>query len=127
MYFNPLVGGLRGAAERYDTDYWVNGMHEMVVELEHYLDRENRSVPRFYFVAVCGERLAFEKEAQAHKGRLRWATDADPADFFIAPTHQGCNNAIDGSVILTIERMGVAIGVVKDRRSITQPDIARGN
>ena len=99
----------------------------MVVELENYLDREKRSIPRFYFVAVCGERLAFEKEAEARNGRLRWATDADPADFFIAPTHQGCHNAIDGKVIVTVERLGVPIGVIKDRRTITQPHIARGN
>jgi len=23
LYFNETVGGLRGAAQRYDTDYWV--------------------------------------------------------------------------------------------------------
>ena len=43
---------------------------------------KSERIPRFYFVAVCGERLAFEKEAEARNGRLRWATDADPADFF---------------------------------------------
>jgi hypothetical protein len=126
LYFNPLVGGLQGAASRYDTDYWVNVMREMVVALENYLDREQPPTQRTYFVAVCGERLPFEKEAQAHKGRLKWATDSDPADFFIAPTHDSCDKAIDGKVVLTVERMGVPIGVVKDRRAITQPDIARG-
>jgi hypothetical protein len=127
LFFNPLVGGLHGAARNYDTDYWVNVMHELVTGLEQHIDRENRRVPRYYFVAVCGERLAFEKEAEARNGRLRWATDADPADFFIAPTHQGCDSAIDGNVIITVERMGVPIGVVKDRRSVTQPHVARGN
>jgi hypothetical protein len=127
LYFNPLVGGLQGAALRYDTDYWVNVMHEMVVELENYLDREPARAQRSYFVAVCGERLPFEKEAQAHQGRLKWATDGDAADFFIAPTHDSCDTAIDGKVILKIERMGVPIGVIKDRRAITQPDLVRGD
>ena len=45
LYFNPLVGGLQGAAQRYDTDYWVNAMHEMVVELESHLDREKPARP----------------------------------------------------------------------------------
>ena len=108
LFFNPLVGGLQGAASRYDTDYWVNAMHEMVVELENYLDREKTLHPRWYFVAVCGERLPFEKEAEAHNGRLKWALDSDPADFFIAPTHQGCDNAIDGKVIVTIRTLGRA-------------------
>ena len=127
LFFNPIVGGLQGAARRYDTDYWVNVMHEMVVELERYLDRESPRSSRSYFVAVCGERLPFEKEAEANKGRLKWATDDDPADFFIAPTHQSCDTAIDGKEILRIERMGVPIGVVKDRRAITQPDLVRGD
>jgi hypothetical protein len=127
LFFNPLVGGLHGAAKHYDTDYWVNVMHEMVEQLERHIDKESSRRSRPYFVAVCGERLPFEKEAEARNGRLRWATDNDPADFFIAPTHHGCDNVIDGKVILTIERMGVAIGVVKDRRAITQPDIVRGD
>ena len=86
-----------------------------------------RELSALWAVAVCGERLAFEKEAEARKGRLRWATDTDAVDFFIAPTHQGCHNAIDGKVIVTVERLGVPIGVIKDRRTITQPHIARGN
>lgn len=124
LFFNPIVGGLSGAAQRYDTDYWVNGMHEMVSELESFLDREQPRSPRTYFVAVCGERLPFEKEAAAG-ARLKWATDSDPADFFIAPTHQSCDTAIDGKVILKIERLGVPIGVVKDRRLIVQQELAR--
>ena len=127
LFFNPLVGGLQGAALRYDTDYWVNVMHEMVAGLENHLDRERSPASHSYFVAVCGERLPFEKEAEARHGRLKWATDSDPADFFIAPTHQSCDTAIDGKVILRIERMGVPIGVVKDRRAITQPGLVRGN
>jgi hypothetical protein len=127
LFFNPIVGGLSGAADKYDTDYWVNVMHEAVVELESFLDRENpRRAPRRYFVAVCGERLPFDKEAK-ERGRLQYAVGDDPADFFIAPTHQKCDTAIDGRVIVTIARMGVPIGVVKDRRHLTQPELVRGN
>ena len=127
LYFNELVGGLSGASSRYDTDYWVNSMHEMVAGLEEFLDRENIQQPRWFLVAVCGERLPFEKEAEIRKGRLRWAQGNQPADFFIAPTHHGCDRAIDGKVILTVERLGVPIGVVKDRRSITQPHLVNRN
>ena len=127
LFFNRIVGGLDGAVQRYDTDYWVNVMREAVVDLENFIDRENRPLPpKRYFVAVCGEKLAFDREAGA-RGRLQWATDDDPADFFIAPTHQNCHTAIDGKVIATISRMGVPIGVVKDRRHLAQPGLARGN
>ena len=126
LYFNPLVGGLAGATRRYDTDYWVNIMPEAVTDLEHFLDLTEGGAgkigPRHrYMVAVCGERLPFEKEADA---RLLWTRDASRAEFFIAPTHMNCDRALEGKVVATIERMGVLIGVVKDRRSVIHRSVA---
>jgi len=123
LFFNPLVGGLAGASRNYDTDYWVNTMPEAVSDLEHYLDRtEGKARPGFhYLVAVCCERVQFEKEADS---RLEWTRDVDRADFFIAPTNMNCDRARKGRVIATVERLGVVIGVVKDRRAITRPNLA---
>jgi len=126
LFFNPLIGGLAGASRSYDTDYWVNIMPEAVTDLEHYLDRTegssgNTHLRRHYLVAVCSERLQFEKEADS---RLEWTRDADRADFFIAPTNMNCDRARRGKVIATVERLGVVIGVVKDRRPITHPNFA---
>jgi hypothetical protein len=126
LYFNPLVGGLAGASRRYDTDYWVNIMPEAVTDLERFLDRTEggaaKTGPRHrYMVAVCGERLPFEKEAD---GRLQWTRDASRAEFFIAPTHMNCDRALEGKVVATIERMGVVIGVVKDRRAVIHRSVA---
>ena len=123
LFFNPLVGGLAGASRRYATDYWVNIMPEAVSDLEHFLDQtEGKARPRHhYLVGVCGERLPFEKEADS---RLEWTRDVDRAEFFIAPTHMNCDRARKGRVIATVERLGVVIGVVKDRRAITHPSVA---
>ena len=67
--------------------------------------------------------MAFRSGAAS---RLQWATDdGPPADFFIAPTHMNCQDAIDGQVVVTIARMGVPIGVIKDRRSLTRADTTR--
>jgi hypothetical protein len=120
LFYNPLVGGLAGASRNYATDYWVNMMPEAVADLEHFLDRtESKSGKvhprRRYLVAACSERLQFEKEADA---RLQWTRDVDRADFFIAPTHMNCDRARSGRVVATIERLGVVIGVVKDRRAM---------
>jgi hypothetical protein len=126
VYFNPIVGGLSGAYRHYDTDYWVNVMHEAVARLEKILDGESLPDTRpFYHVAVCGERLAFEKEAAVH-ARLRWARDQDPADFYIAPTHLNCDAAVDGEIFVSITRLGVPLGVVKDRRAMTKPEVVFG-
>ncbi len=35
-----------------------------------------------------------------------------------------CDRALDGAVIATIERLGVPIGVVKDRRALIRPELA---
>jgi hypothetical protein len=123
LYFNPLVGGLEGASNRYATDYWVNIMPEAVDDLEAFvatLDPAGRHAQR-YTVAVCGERLPFEKEAGA---RLQWTSDWTAAEFFIAPTHMNCDRALDGKVIATIGRAGAHIGVVKDRRYLARPALA---
>jgi hypothetical protein len=120
LFFNPLVGGLAGASRRYDTDYWVNIMPEAIDDLEHFLDRTEgvvgKTPPRHrYLVAVCGEKLPFEKQADA---RLELTRDPHKAEFFIAPTNNNCDRALDGKVVANIERLGVVIGVVKDRRAL---------
>ena len=98
-------------------------MPEAVSDLERYLDRtEGKAhVGHHYLVAVCSERVQFEKEAHS---RLQWTRDFDRADFFIAPTHMNCDRARKGKIIATVERLGVVIGVVKDRRPITHPNFA---
>jgi hypothetical protein len=123
LFFNPLVGGLEGASGRYVTDYWVGIMPEAVDDLEAYvarLDRTQHHTGR-YTVAVCGERLPFEKEANS---RLQWIEDWRKAEFFIAPTHMNCDRALAGKEIATITRLGARIGVVKDRRNLAQQESA---
>jgi Dolichyl-phosphate-mannose-protein mannosyltransferase len=124
LYYNELVGGLAGAARRNETDYWVNIMPEAVEQLESFLNKTEKAsgavtAHRRYSVGVCGERLSFENEAE--DPRLQWTGDWRKADFFIAPTHMDCDAATDGKVIATIERLGVPIGVVKDRRPPIPP------
>jgi hypothetical protein len=117
LYYNSLVGGLAGASGRYATDYWVDIMPEAADDLEGYVEELDNvgGGQANYKVAVCGERGAFEDAANP---RLKWSEEWNTADFFIAPTHMNCDKALDGKVIATISRMGVTIGVVKDRRAV---------
>ena len=120
LYYNSFVGGLQGASRQYATDYWVNIMPAAVQDLERYLNsldgETDRIQPHRYTVAVCGERVSFENEADL---RLQWTADWSHADFFIAPTHMNCDQVLRGSVVNVIERVGVPIGVVKDLRGET--------
>jgi hypothetical protein len=122
LFYNSLVGGLPGAARRYDTDYWVNIMPAAVEGLERYVKQENVHAdpvkpPRHYTVAVCGERVAFEKEDA--DPRLQFSADWSHADFFIAPTHMNCDEVLRGKLVDVIKRLGVPIGVVKDLRGVS--------
>ncbi len=119
LFYNSLVGGLPGAARRYETDYWVNIMPAAVKDLETYLDQIDRHDllrPQHFTVGVCGERVSFENEADR---RLQWTPDWDHADFFIAPSHMNCDQVLRGRVVDVIERVGVQIGVVKDLRGLS--------
>lgn len=122
MFYNPLVGGLQGAERRYEMDYWVNMMPEAVGALERYLNLGNETSPHVYTVGVCGEQFSFENYADK---RLRASPGWLEADFYIAPTHMNCDKLVDGRVIAKIERLGVTIGVVKDRRGVTQKALGR--
>lgn len=118
LAYNPVVGGLRGASRRYVTDYWFTVMPEAVRGLEAYLARtepaENMKPARFYTVSLCGERASFLHLAPPN---LHWAQVWETADFFIAPTHMNCDFDSKGKKIVTVERMGIPIGFVKDQRS----------
>jgi len=117
MFYNALVGGLEGAARRYEMDYWVNMMPEAVRALHDYLGLAKEPSQRTYSVGVCGEKFSFDNYAD---GRLKAQPGWLEADFFIAPTQMNCDRLVDGRVIATITRLGVPIGVVKDRRGLTQ-------
>ena len=118
LVFNPLVGGIEGASRRYAMDYWFTIMPEAVDGLEAYLDRTEPTLSRdpkhSYSVAICGERAAFLKKAKPH---LHWAEVWETADFFIAPTHMNCDRDSQGKVVVTVKRLGVPLGYVKDQRA----------
>lgn len=123
LYYNQLVGGLEGASRRFVTDYWVNIMPEAVEELHDFLDRTEPETAQtsIYRVAVCGERMSYEEYARPNLQCIKM-NDWRLADFYIAPTHMNCDRTLAGKVIAKIERMGVTIGVVKDRRRIREPE-----
>jgi hypothetical protein len=120
LFYNSLVGGLPGASRRYVMDYWVNIMPAAVSDLETYLNKAGSQTSQtrqsHYAVAVCGEEVSFDHEADR---RLQFTHDWSHADFFIAPTHMNCDELLRGKVVNMIERVGVPIGVVKDLRGIS--------
>ena len=122
LFYNTVVGGLEGASRRYDLDYWFGSMPEALTQLEAYLRRTapvaGSPPAQVYSVAVCGERPAFEKAVTLPQLRWDFKPTWEQSDFFIAPTHMNCDRDLDGKVIGTVERLGVTIAYIKDRRAL---------
>jgi hypothetical protein len=128
LSYNMLVGGLPGAYRRYDMDYWFNSMPEAIHQLEAYVRAKEPAGPlqtsAVYSVAVCGERLAFDRNITLPQLRWDFGWTWEESEFFIAPTHMDCDRDLDGEVVGTVERFGVPIAYVKDRRAIVKRPIA---
>ena len=124
LSYNALVGGLEGAFRRYDMDYWFNSMPEAIHRLEAYL-RTNKPLSetqplKIYSVAVCGERLTFDRTVTLPQLQWDFRPAWEDSEFFIATTHMNCDRDLDGEIVGTVERFGVPIAYVKDRRAIMQ-------
>jgi hypothetical protein len=124
LAYNALAGGLPGAFRRYDLDYWFNSMPEAVSILEAFV-RDNIPIEtmrpaKIYSVAVCGERLSFDRLVTLPQLHWDFGSEWDQSDFFLAPTHMNCDRDLDGEIIGTVSRLGVPIAYVKDRRRIAK-------
>jgi hypothetical protein len=128
LSYNALVGGLPGAYRRYDMDYWFNSMPEAIHRLEAYLREktplETSQAPRIYSVAVCGIQLSFDRTVSLPQLHWDFRSEWDESEFFIAPTHMNCDRDLDGDIVATVERFGVPIAYVKDRRKIVKLPMA---
>ncbi len=128
LSYNALVGGLPGAYRRYDMDYWFNSMPEAIHRLEAYLREktplETSQAPKIYSVAVCGVQLEFDKTVTLPQLHWDFRSEWDESEFFIAPTHMNCDRDLDGEIVATVERFGVPIAYVKDRRKIVKLPMA---
>jgi hypothetical protein len=139
LSYNSLVGGLPGAFRRYDLDYWFNSMPEAIHLLEAFvrdkMPAEALKPSKIYSVAVCGERPAFDQAVTLPQLHWDFRSKWEESEFFIAPTQMNCDRDLDGEIVGTVERFGVPIAYVKDRRSlvkwpmvaITPPIVDRGD
>jgi hypothetical protein len=118
IYYNELVGGVKGAEDRFELDYWGNSYAEAVHELTQYLERE-RSGGRFkiYHVAVCSSGIS---ASYFFPPFLRMARTDEEADFYVSVTRLNCDDAYEGDEIIAVEREGAILSVVKDRRRLRQ-------
>ena len=115
MFYNPLVGGLEGAARRYEMDYWVNVMPEAVRCARAIISschRRHRRAPTRSASAARSSRSRITPTSGWRPARLAGGRFLHRADAHeLRPAGRRPRDR-------TIERFGVPIGVVKDRRGL---------
>ena len=117
VYYNQLVGGVDGAEDRYELDFWGNSYHEAVDRLAAYIkDEEERTeISRVYRVMVCSSGTS---AAYFFPKNFVLSGDEKSADFYISNTRLGCDKVFDGDTIITVERDDAILSLVKDRRRL---------
>jgi hypothetical protein len=100
-YFNEAVGGLKGAAGKFETEYTGSSYKEAVEWLENHEVTDSRKI---YHINTEGS--AFQS-AHYFLSNMQWAYLKD-ADYFIANTRWNKQEQVDASkVIHVVEREGV--------------------
>jgi hypothetical protein len=121
IHYNPLVGGTRGAASSYETDYWGTALKELAGEFGEYLQRERPALPRSYAVVNMEQvtylfRPFLPDDLPVRVVVVRSRPDLD--DYYAAGTVWNAPEFHDGIPVLSVQRMGVELAVLKDRRHI---------
>jgi len=122
IYFNSLVGGVKGAEGRFNLDYWGTSLHEGADMLDDRIGARHRVDGKPWRVLVCGYPLS----AAYYLGpNFATSNDSADADFYLAFTEGGCDRAIPGTVIGRVRRGDVTLAVLKDRRNLLMPEMPR--
>ncbi|WP_051660856.1 glycosyltransferase family 39 protein [Bosea sp. 117] len=118
--YNQLVGGVAGAAGRFEGDYWSTSLRQAALELRRGIEQEPNPTGKPYEVAICAE----DQQVKDLLGpRLELIDDWDKADFLLTATNIGCDNLVPGMTYRTISRLGVPLAMVVDMRARHEPVI----
>lgn len=117
IYYNELSGGTTGASLRYETDYWGTVYKELASKLEDLPDggvggiQINMEHPTW----LLAPHIAGEGSERIRVTR----SDALADDYYAASTQWAADRYYYGERVATVERMGIVLGVVKDRRGLS--------
>ena len=119
LAFNSLTGGLSGAAERFELDYWGVTYKEATAGLAAYvLDARaaGRIGPEKSLLFVCG---ANTSAGYYLPDTLDITDDLTKADFYMGadPTNPRCRVRPEGRAIVEVKRDGAVLSYVLDLKA----------
>jgi Dolichyl-phosphate-mannose-protein mannosyltransferase len=117
--YNSIVGGIKGAANRFELDYWGLSLAESARSLAAYINKDQTIGVTTGVIAkvfACGDRTSVEPFLPPGTA---FTEDLREADFYLGMTGVHCQEPI-GKPYLTIfevKRLGVTLGYVRDLRA----------
>lgn len=117
IQYNRLAGGVERATGRWELDYWSDALREGAQHLNAYVARETQQPAQPYPVAVCAESI--QGSAYLDPKLFEVTKDWRKAEFFLSTTHMDCHKAMQGRLIGQIERVGVPLLIILDRRGLS--------
>ncbi|MCA0199564.1 MAG: glycosyltransferase family 39 protein [Proteobacteria bacterium] len=122
LAFNSLTGGLKGAHDRFELDYWGVSYKEATGRLAQFLAHERaagRPVPEKALLFVCG---ANTSAGYYLTDGIELTDDRTKADFFMGGdiTNPRCRVRPEGPTVVEVKRMDAVLSYVLDLRG-TRP------
>lgn len=113
---NHLVGDQAQAQFNWEGDYWSSALRAAAGQLTA-MHLPARSQP--YWVAACVDTPQIEPYLD---GRFSVTRRWEEADFFLSTTNMHCHEVMQGKLIGGVQRQGMWLAVVKDRRQLQGAD-----
>ena len=117
VYYNRLAGGVGGAVDRYELEYWGTSYREAVDVLVSRLERSEpeQFAGKTYRVTVFGPT---KSATPFFPPNFRLSTSVRESDFYISFTRFRGHKVVSGKVVGKVARCGVDLAVIKDLRDV---------
>lgn len=113
---NRLAGDQTQAQFKWEGDYWSSALRAAADQLTE-LPLPARDQP--YWVAACVDTPQIEPYLD---GRFSVTRRWEEADFFLSTTNMHCHEVMKGKRVGGVQRQGMWLAVVKDRRQLQGDD-----
>ena len=113
IYYNMIVGGVKGAEGKYALDYWGNSYKEAAKELVRYLKKRDGAhfTERRYRVAVCGP---LHSAGYYFPENIHLVKIEKEAEFYMSLNCLSCDTRRGGRDIIRITRLGATLSIVRE-------------
>lgn len=115
VYYNAFVGGIRGAAGRYELDYWAASFREATHEILQYVRESSPSTSAASPLRVYVENPK-TPALYYFTDELESVEDEGLADFVLPMPRARRRDSYDAPALFTVSRFGVPLSYVLDQR-----------